>query len=416
MKKNLFVLLVCISITSYAQTFPVGHMSINFKDATRNGGYSISGGIAMSGTGRNIGTEVYYPALSAGNNTAVAAGQFPIVVFGHGFAMTYDNYDNIYNRLAALGYIVLLPRTEGSIFPNPNHADFGADLKLLATQGLLLNSATTPTALATFNGKVLQKSAIGGHSMGAGCSYIAAQNNSTLTCLFNFAAATSNTAGVSSLAGANLVTVPTFVISGEKDNVADSTVQNSHYNPTASNIKFHSIIKDVTHCDFGNGMSLTCTIGQAACNTPSCNAIYFNRYMSYLEPFLANQLKSDCAAGNTFMSLIQNPTTDRAGQKITGSIACATTGLLNQSLVNTLSVFPNPTNEKINITYHTEIASAVVFELYDISGRLILKSSTNSEKSNSGATVLNVQHIENGSYILYVSQNEFKRAYKIIKH
>jgi hypothetical protein len=138
--------------------------------------------------------------------------------------------------------------------------------------------------------------------------------------------------------------------------------------------------------------------------------------MSYLEPFLANQLKSDCAAGNTFMSLIQNPTTDRAGQKITGSIACATTGLLNQSLVNTLSVFPNPTNEKINITYHTEIASAVVFELYDISGRLILKSSTNSEKSNSGATVLNVQHIENGSYILYVSQNEFKRAYKIIKH
>jgi dienelactone hydrolase len=416
MKKNLFVLLVCISITSYAQTFPVGHMSINFKDATRNGGYSISGGIAMSGTGRNIGTEVYYPALSAGNNTAVAAGQFPIVVFGHGFAMTYDNYDNIYNRLAALGYIVLLPRTEGSIFPNPNHADFGADLKLLATQGLLLNSATTPTALATFNGKVIQKSAIGGHSMGAGCSYIAAQNNSTLTCLFNFAAATSNTTGVSSVAGANLVTVPTLVISGEKDNVADSAVQNSHYNPTASNIKFHSIIKDVTHCDFGNGMSVTCTIGQAACNTPSCNAIYFNRYMSYLEPFLANQLKSDCSAGNTFMSLIQNPSTDRVGQKITGSIACTATGIINESLVNALAVFPNPTNEKINITYHTEIASAVVFELYDISGRLILKSSTNIGKSNSGATVLNIEHIENGSYILYIRQNEFKTAYKIIKH
>lgn len=415
MKKNLFFLLVCISIKSIAQTFPVGHMSINFKDASRTGGYSISGGIAISGTGRNIGTEVYYPATSAGNNTAVAAGQFPIVVFGHGFAMTYDNYDNIYNRLAALGYIVLLPRTEGSIFPTPNHADFGADLKLLATQGLLLNSATTPTALATFNGKVLQKSAIGGHSMGAGCSYIAAQNNSTLTCLFNFAAATSNTTGVSSVAGANLVTVPTLVISGEKDNVADSSVQNSHYNPTASNIKFHSIIKDVTHCDFGNGMSATCTIGQAACNTPSCNAIYFNRYMSYLEPFLANQLKNDCSAGNTFMSLIQNPSSDRVGRKITGSIACTSTGIINQSLVNKISVFPNPTNEKINIAYDTEIASAVVFELYDISGRLILKSTTNSENSNSGNTELNIEHIENGSYILYVSQNEFKRAYKIIK-
>ena len=415
MKKNLFILFVSLALISKAQTFPVGHMSINFKDASRTGGYSISGGIAMSGTGRNIGTEVYYPAVGAGNNTAVAAGQFPIVVFGHGFAMTYDNYDNIYNRLAALGYIVLLPRTEGSIFPNPNHADFGADLKLLATQGLLLNAATTPTALATFNGKVIQKSAIGGHSMGAGCSYIAAQNNSTLTCLFNFAAATSNTTGVSSVAGANLVTVPTLVISGEKDNVADSTVQNSHYNPTASNIKFHSIIKDVTHCDFGNGMSVTCTIGQAACNTASCNAIYFNRYMSYLEPFLANQLKSDCAAGNTFMSLIQNPSVDRVGRKINGSIACTTTALLDQSLVNTLSVFPNPTNGKINIAYTTEITSAIVFELYDISGRLILKSTTNPQNLNSGATELNIEHIENGSYILYVNQNEFKRAYKIIK-
>ena len=415
MKKNLFILFVSLALISKAQTFPVGHMSINFKDASRTGGYSISGGIAMPGTGRNIGTEVYYPAVGAGNNTAVAAGQFPIVVFGHGFAMTYDNYDNIYNRLAALGYIVLLPRTEGSIFPNPNHADFGADLKLLATQGLSLNSATTPTALTTFNGKVLQKSAIGGHSMGAGCSYIAAQNNSTLTCLFNFAAATSNTTGVSSVAGANLVTVPTLVISGEKDNVADSTVQNSHYNPTASNIKFHSIIKDVTHCDFGNGLSGTCTIGQPACNTPSCNAIYFNRYMSYLEPFLANQLKSDCAAGNTFMSLIQNPSVDRVGRKINGSIACTTTGLLDQSLVNTLYVFPNPTNGKINIAYTTEINFAIVFELYDISGRLILKSTTNPQNSNSGATDLNIEHIENGSYILYVSQNEFKRAYKIIK-
>ena len=412
MKKLILLITTCFTLVCQAQTFPVGHMSINFKDATRTGGFSISGGIAMPGTGRNIGTEVYYPAVSAGNNTAVANGQFPVVVFGHGFAMTWDNYDNVYNRLASLGYIVLLPRTESALFPFANHADFAADLKLLSTQGLLLNTISTPTALTVFNGKVLQKSAIGGHSMGGGCSYIAAQNNSTVTCIFNLAAATSNTAGISSVAGASLVTVPALVISGEKDNVADTTVQNSHYNPTASTIKFHSIIKDVTHCDFGNGTSTTCTIGQAACSGAGCNATLFARYMSYIEPFLAHQLKNDCVAGNNFMTLILNPSADRVGRKVVGNIACSVTGIQDQFLANNISVFPNPTEGKLTINYSKHNDLPVIFELYDISGRLVL---TSTETSNTTKKELNLENIDNGSYILYIKQNEFKAAYKIIK-
>jgi dienelactone hydrolase len=312
------IIALFFTIITFAQ-LPVGHMSINFKDASRSGGYTISGGVTLSGTGRTIGTEVYYPATVAGNNQPVAAGQFPVVVFGHGFAMTYDNYDNIYNRLAALGYIVLLPRTESGIFPTPVHADFGLDLKLLANQGMALNTINTPTALATFNGKVIQKSAIGGHSMGAGCSFLAASGNNTVTCVFNFAAATSNNTP-NSIASASLVTVPTLVVSGQLDNVADSTVQNSHYNSTASTKKFHVIIKDVTHCDFGNGTSGTCTIGQAACGNTTCNMNLFRRYMTYVEPFLEHQLKGVCLAGKQFMDTIQTPSLVRIGRKITGTL------------------------------------------------------------------------------------------------
>ena len=415
MKKIILLITTCFTLASQAQTFPVGHMSINFKDATRTGGYSISGTtvVTMPGTGRNIGTEVYYPAAVAGNNSAVANGQFPIVVFGHGFAMTWDSYDNIYNRLASLGYIVLLPRTESSIFPTPSHGDFAADMKLLASQGLLLNTTNTPTALATFNSKVLQKSAIGGHSMGAGCSFVAAQNNTTVTCVFNLAAATSNTAGISSIAGASLVTVPLLMISGEKDSVADSTVQNSHYTPTSSAIKFHSIIKDVTHCDFGNGTSSTCTIGQAACSGTGCNATLFARYMSYVEPFLAHQLKNDCAAGNTFMTLILNPSVDRVGRKVLGNIACAVTGSQEQSFSNSLTVFPNPTEGNLTITYTTKNDLLVNFELYDISGRLVL-----NEQSSSHKTIheINLEGLERGSYLLVVHYENSKKAYKIIKN
>lgn len=153
--RTIFLLLSITTILK-AQTFQVGHISINFKDPLRSGGYSISGGINMTGTGRNVGTEVYYPAITTGDNMPIVSiGQFPIIVFGHGFAMSWSSYDNIYNRLASLGYIVLLPRTEGgTVFPPPNHEEFGNDLKFVASQGLLLNSVNTPTALTMFNGRV----------------------------------------------------------------------------------------------------------------------------------------------------------------------------------------------------------------------------------------------------------------------
>lgn len=386
-------------------------MSINFKDVSRtSAGYSISGGITTTtASGRAVGTEVYYPATVAGNNVAVANGQFPVVVFGHGFVMTWDAYDNIFNRLASLGYIVLLPRTEGSF--SPSHAEFGADLKFLANAGLGLNSITTPS-LTSFNGKVLQKVAIGGHSMGGGSTFLSAASNNTVTCLFNFCAATTNPSSISS---ASLVTVPSLIISGEMDSVADTTVQNSHYNATASAKKFHVIITGVKHCDIGNGTSGTCTIGQPACSGAGCNAILFARYMNHLEPFLANQLKSDCNAGNTFMNLIQNPSTDRAGIKIMGSIACVATGIASQNIESNFSVFPNPTKDKLTISYTSETNSAVVFELYDMYGRIIMSSTEQAVGSNPVKKEISMEGIESGTYVLQVRQDASKNIYKIIK-
>ncbi|MBC7694245.1 MAG: T9SS type A sorting domain-containing protein [Burkholderiales bacterium] len=411
MKKIILLITTSFTFLANAQTFPVGHMSINFKDVSRTStGYSISGGITTNtATGRNIGTEVYYPATTTGTNTSVASGQFPVVVFGHGFVMTYDNYDNIFNRLAALGYIVLLPRTEGST--SPVHADFGADLAFLASAGMNLNAASSNTLLNTFNGKVIQKSAIGGHSMGAGSSFLGAASNSTITCLFNMCAATTNPSSINS---ASLVTVPTLMISGEMDSVADTTVQNSHFTAIVSTKKFHVIITGAKHCDFGNGTSFLCTFGQPACTGTGCNATLFNRYMSYLEPFLANQLKSDCTAGNAFMSLIQNPSADRAGRKITGSIACVSTGIQSESLFSNFSVFPNPTTNKLIISFNAKATTAVLFELYDISGRLVL-STGESVISSVIKKELNLEALDNGTYILYVRQDNFKTAYRILK-
>ena len=414
--KILLHLFFTFFVSLHANAFFVGHMSINFKDASRTGGYTISGGITMPGTGRTVGSEVYYPSTVTGDNVPVAIGQFPVVVFGHGFAMGWSSYDNIYNRLASLGYIVILPRTEGgTIAPPPVHLDFGKDLAFLASQGIALNTVSSPTAVAIFNGKVLPKSAIGGHSMGGGASYLGAASNTTLTCLFNFAAATTNNTP-NSILQSTLVTVPSLVISGQKDNVADTAVQNSHYAGLASSKKFHVIIKDLTHCDVGNGTDILCAIGQPACSTPSCNSIYFARYMTYLEPFLANQLKSDCAEGQRFMDSINSVSSNRSGRKILGTLVCPSVNTNELISNNQFKIYPNPVKDIINIEYTSFTNTPVWFELYDITGKLVYKTTENSSTNANLLKELNISKLDAGTYFLMITQNKTKNAFKIIKN
>jgi dienelactone hydrolase len=417
MKHFLSILLSLIFISSYSQTFSVGRTTINFKDASRTGGSAANANITIpvGGTGRSVGTELFYPALTNGNNTTVANGQFPVVVFGHGFVMAASDYTNVAQRLASKGYIVALPRTENEgplPFPFPDHAEFANDIKFLAAAVRGLNT-TTVSSVSSFNGKVTTKSAIGGHSMGGGCSYIAAQNNSTVTCLFNMAAATSNTASAtnSSTGGAGLVTIPTLVISGEKDNVADTLVQNNHYNPTASNIKFHVIIKDVTHCDFGNGTSTTCNIGQPSCTGANCNQILFERYMTYLEPFLANQLKNDCGEGQRFMDSINTNSSNRVGRKIIGSLPCITTNLNELDSYNLANVFPNPANNSLTISFKHEIESFKI-SIYDMTGKQIYNENIQEKTYQK---IIDITDLDFGIYFLKFESNNTSWMRKLIK-
>lgn len=407
LKIAILVFSVILTSLSYGQIFPVGHMSINFKDASRTGGYVISGGINMTGAGRDIGTEVYYPSTATGNNQPVALGQFPIVVIGHGFVMGWDSYDNIYNKLASAGYIVLLPRTEGGF--SPSHSEFGNDLKFLVNAGQSLNTVSSPTNLSTFNGKVLPKSAIGGHSMGGGSSFLASASNTSVTCIFNFASVTTNP---SSIASASLITVPALVISGAIDCVADTTVQNSHYSALASTKKFHIILKNLTHCDFGNGTNLNCTFGQnsSGCSSVVTNTLSFPRYMNYVKNFLDNQLKSDCAAGQRFMDSVNLSSSLRSGLKKMGTIACSATSLKQLSNNTNLHVYPNPSNSNIYIDLPL---TNFKLKLSDLYGHLVLSREYNDNKD---LVEMNIEGFESGMYILELENEGEKYQFKIIKN
>jgi dienelactone hydrolase len=402
MKKIIFILLILCTRLVDAQTFPVGHISVNCKDDTRSGGYSIAGAIQLPGVGRDIGVEIYYPATSAGTSTPVAIGAFPVIVFGHGFVMTYDNYDNIYNDLASRGYIVALPRTEGGF--SPNHLDFGADLAFLATKIQQFDTITTPSSLLMFNGKVIQKAAIGGHSMGGGCSFIGAENNTHIACLFNMAAATSNTSGVSSIDGAALVSVPTLMLSGQRDCVADTNVQNSHYANLAAANKFQVILKDLTHCDFGNGSSATCTFGQttSGCANTISNTIATARYLNFLVPFLNSELKNDCAEGDRFMDSINANSSTLIGKKVEGAIGCRHVDiepLLPQQAW--LSVYPNPATHFLMLSFDSQTADTSYDAFVsDAAGRVVFQKKLVLNAVGQQLMKIDISTLAKGTYLL----------------
>lgn len=405
MKKTLVTLMLGLSMNSFAQ-FQVGHTSYNFNDPGRTtAGYTISG-TPSYGTGRKVGCEVYYPATIAGDNKPFAAGTFPVVAFGHGFVMTWDSYDNIYNLLAQRGYIVVLPRTEGSF--SPVHSDFGADLALAIDSIRLYGN----TASKLIFGHVGSTGTIGGHSMGGGSSFLGAKNNTGIDCLFNFAAANTNP---SSIAAAPFVTVPTLVMGGLADCVAPNAAnQDSMYLRTASTTKFEVIFKALTHCDFGDGANFNCTFGQnsSGCANSVSNTVANGRYMYYLNNYLDYYLKNDCQAGTNFMDSISASTL--IVKQIQGDISCVTAigNKIHESF--SFEVFPNPSSQLINLKF-SHLEGKETIEIYNVTGELIKKLAVNNLEGSNQSKILIISDMDPGIYFIKLNndQNEFTK--KIIK-
>lgn len=234
-----------------AQTYLTGKTTVIFNDPTRTGGFP------SGGPGRQIQSELYYPAVSAGTNTALATGRFPIIVFAHGFAMTWDSYEILYDSLVRNGYIVVAPRTEGSLTPAPVHTEFGKDLAFVLDKSLQFDTI----ASSSFFGKVLQKGAIMGHSMGGGSTFLADQYNSRATCYFTMAPA--NTNPRSSLA-AKTISKPFCILGGTKDCIAPiaDNQQLMYDSLLVSACKQLIKITDARHCSFSDGGSFQCNTGE----------------------------------------------------------------------------------------------------------------------------------------------------------
>lgn len=290
LKNNTFLLFfvfvfICLPHELISQNWQVGEQTITFTDPDRSN--------------RSIPCEVYYPATNGGQNVPMGEGEFPHVVFGHGFVMNVGAYSSIAESLAEQGFIVLLVNTETGF--SPSHTNFARDLAFVSDDVLARGEIPGDFFFGQLNGKF----AIGGHSMGGGCTYLSVQYlNNDAACLFTFAAAETNPSAIAQMSTLN---TPNLILAGELDCV---TPPEDHQIPmyndqSGDDCKYYVEIEGGYHCQF-NDFNFNCNLGESFCSPPGglTRAAQIELVLEVLTPWLKSFLFQECDSWDEFLAII----------------------------------------------------------------------------------------------------------------
>ncbi|MEI6435140.1 MAG: T9SS type A sorting domain-containing protein [Bacteroidota bacterium] len=318
----LFTLIVGFWLSGWSQNYPIGHRTLNFIDPNRND--------------RPVPSEIYYPATLSGENTSFANGLFPVVVFGHGFQMGYDSYFYFKNAIVPAGYILVFPKTETSLAPN--HAEYGADLAFLVVQ--MKTEGNDP--LSPFYQHIDSASAIMGHSMGGGASFLACANNNVPTAMVAWAAAETLP---SAIAAAKQITIPSLVFAADKDCITPPQInQIPMYDSLGSACKVFINIIGGGHCYFADA-NFICSLGEIGC--PAFTISREQQHattLDFTKLFLDYNLKGDAAAWIAFNDSLT------ASSRITWMKSCTTTSIGPGIEISPFKIWPNPVLNMATIT------------------------------------------------------------------
>lgn len=325
----------------------IGQVTLTWSDAARSG--------------RAVQADIYYPADTAGGGVPVAGAPgvtYPVVVFGHGFLMTVSTYANIWQALVPAGYIVALPRTEGSLFPN--HQAFGLDLAFAGR--MLVAAGADPASL--FFGRIGGARALAGHSMGGGASFLGAASDPGVDAVVNLAAAETNPSAV---AACSTLILPALLFAGSNDCV---TPPPQHQLPMfaalASACRTLVTVTGGSHCQFA-GFNFNCSLGEGSCTPgPTITRVQQQGTVNrFLIPWLDWQLKGDTLAEQAFRSLLAGAT------DVTSSQACATSGVAMETLRDSfLRVTANVTSAApARLVIGLPAAGRIRLAVFDVAGR-----------------------------------------------
>lgn len=264
---------VCTSMD--AQTHHgVGHVSKAFYDSTR---------------GREIPTEVYYPASTDGDQAPIEGWGHPVIVFGHGFLMEWEAYKNLWEHYVPQGYIMAFPRTETGM--SPDHGSFAQDLISVADKLKELNEENG----SRFHQRLSHRWALMGHSMGGGAAFLAAASDTSVSSLIAFAPAETDPSAIDT---ASSIEIPTIVFSGDKDGVTPPPDHHiPMYEASTSSCKFFISILGGAHCYFAEPNDY-CDLGEASASSGISISRSEQQELTYRfsDPWMASVLQGDSSA------------------------------------------------------------------------------------------------------------------------
>ena len=356
----LFILFLQFSTLLHAQYF-IGNYSEEFLDPSRSN--------------RTIRVEIYYPSISEGPNNQVAFGQFPIIIFGHGFLMSFSAYQNFWEEFVPRGYLIVFPRTEEGLVND--HQEFGWDLQFLVTkmqeEGVNSNSPI-------FNA-VANNTALMGHSMGGGAAFLAADSlsqsdNPQLKTIIGLAPAESSSNGVSSISSALNVDTPALILSGSQDGV---TPPEDHHLPIFNNLSsdyktFISILGGA-HCYFGEP-NFFCDFGE----TTASSGISISREdqqnitFDFVNLWLDYMLKDSCEQYNAFQDSVLNSNRiayNQIHQENLISTVIETNGVLSSSVIGSEYQWymdNSPIEGANNVTFTPNLSGDYFVEVFFVNG------------------------------------------------
>ncbi|MFM9984473.1 MAG: T9SS type A sorting domain-containing protein [Flavobacteriales bacterium] len=386
MKKNLLEisgLLGLMLLCDYAKAqSEIGHTNFTFVDESRGN--------------RSIFTEIYYPATAAGDDVPFEAGTHPLIVFGHGFVMGYTAYQNIWEALVPEGYIMAFVTTEGGIAPS--HQDFALDLSFVL-DGMLIENLNTQSV---FFNTMSDQQALMGHSMGGGCSWLAAAMNTNVDAVVGLAPAETNPSAIDA---ASSVNCSALVLSGSADAV---TPPDEHhipiYNSTVMGCKMMVTYDQGSHCGFANSGSL-CDLGELG-----FNGMTRETQQAHTAELLKLWLPVALLNNEIFNEGIISYDIEESDVEL--SFECIT-GVEEEVFPAELILWPQPCNEHVNIPVPSNHETYSI-RLWDMQGKLL---STSQIQPAGGMVNVVTSALSEGMYVVECSSaDQVLRARLCVEH